>query len=136
MDGFGLCLLVLGEETDCDSRSFGEFDVSEHDLLVEACIDDSGCRVSVLIVVINVIGIIVVIFAVIFAGLSPFPLTVAATISTRNDNALAVIAPFILAEVMRHVQTGEHTCRAKIGVHREEIFSEVRRSLQVGEQMS
>lgn len=134
MDGFGLYLLVLGEETDCDSRSFGEFDVSEHDLLVEACIDDSDCRVSVLIVIISVIGIIVVIFAVIFAGLSPFPL--AAAISTRNDNALAVIAPFILAEVMRHVQTGEHTCRAKIGVHGEEIFPEVWRSLQVREQMS
>ena len=41
----------------------------------------------------------------------------------RDYDALALIAPFVCAEVVRHVQTGKEACGAEVGVHGEEVFA-------------
>lgn len=50
-----------------------------------------------------------------------------------NSHALAVLAPFVGAEVMRHVEAGEGAGSAEVGVHGEESFAEIGGRFEVGE---
>lgn len=52
-----------------------------------------------------------------------------------NGHALAVLTPFVRAEVMRHVEAWKRAGGAEVGVQREEQFPQVRWGFEVGEQV-
>ena len=125
VDWFSLVGTVW-RESHGDSCLFGEVDVGEDDFLRQSGVDDGAAAAAGVTIVVSMVSIVMM---VALAHLRSGPLRAISLLGVGRDyDSLAVVAPFVCAEVMRHVQAGEEAGGAEVRVHREEVFAQVGRS--------